>query len=699
MGKAAKSTRKFKASGQLKKTIEIRKKAQAHKKKIESRRGAKGKNKPAPVNSEDGTDNEEEGEPQQENGKKGGKSAKGMSVDDFLGADFMDEDGDDDEADGSDADDDEDLEDIPDDQSFASVDDLEDEGQAHMFELSKLAEQDPEFYKYLQENDRELLEFDPEGADQEDEGEDEDEEMGDAEDEKLPVLTLKLLRSWQKLLIEQRSLKVLRKLLIAFRSAARTEDEDQGAVWSIDNAEVYSKLVSTALRYTPVVLEHHAPYKTLANGKFKPPTQTTKQKTLSKLVLSYFYNIIHVLSQLTDNDTLTLAITESAKLLPYVITSRKAVKLYLKKCLELWSTADDHVRIAAFSAIRRLASSSDDSIMDMVLKGTYLELVRSCKSTTAHKLPFINLMKNCAAELFCIDHASSYQLAFGYIRQLAIHLRNSMKNKTKEAYKQVYNWQYVHCVDFWTLVLSKACNAQTFAERGGEESELKALVYPLVQVSLGAMKLVSNSRTYPFHIHISRSMLHLTQHTRTFIPLSPYLVPILTGTLSSSSKPKSSTLRPLEFDTNIRAPSQYLKTKVYTEGLVEEACFVLAEWLSSPSIQGSVAFPEIVVPVVVALRKGLKTAKSKSKGAGGKETGIVKNLVERIEESSRWVEQARKGLTFGPGKMGDVEAWEAEVKVANSPLGKYVGVQRKAREKKSRLVEKARKGEDEILDE
>jgi len=40
-------------------------------------------------------------------------------------------------------------------------------------------------------------------------------------------------------------------------------------------------------------------------------------------------------------------------------------------------------------------------------------------------------MKNSASEVFCMDHAAAYQHAFGYIRQLAIHLRNSMKVKTK----------------------------------------------------------------------------------------------------------------------------------------------------------------------------------------------------------------------------------------------------------------------------
>lgn len=73
----------------------------------------------------------------------------------------------------------------------------------------------------------------------------------------------------------------------------------------------------------------------------------------------------------------------------------------------------------------------DDFITYGPSQSTYLELVRSSKSTSSHKLPSINLMKNSASEIFCMDHATAYQHAFGYIRQLAIHLRNSMKTQTK----------------------------------------------------------------------------------------------------------------------------------------------------------------------------------------------------------------------------------------------------------------------------
>lgn len=62
----------------------------------------------------------------------------------------------------------------------------------------------------------------------------------------------------------------------------------------------------------------------------KPPTQTPKQKGLQKLLLSYFHNIIHLLDQLTEPDMLQLALAESAKIVPHVIGSRKAIRAYLK---------------------------------------------------------------------------------------------------------------------------------------------------------------------------------------------------------------------------------------------------------------------------------------------------------------------------------------------------------------------------------
>ena len=127
---------------------------------------------------------------------------------------------------GSDDDEDNDIEDdeemSDDDGSFASVDDLDGkcwytsnensdhtlcadlDGENHMLELSKLAEKDPEFYKYLQENDKELLNFKTDalpGTDSSDE-EDEEDAVMDEEKVQVPLLTKDHLRQWSKLLLQ-----------------------------------------------------------------------------------------------------------------------------------------------------------------------------------------------------------------------------------------------------------------------------------------------------------------------------------------------------------------------------------------------------------------------------------------------------------------------------------------------------------------
>jgi hypothetical protein len=72
-----------------------------------------------------------------------------------------------------------------------------------MLELSKLAEKDPEFFRYLQENDRELLDFNMEGGgDDDDDVSDNADEAAGPEGDQLPSLTEKILRSWQKSLLE-----------------------------------------------------------------------------------------------------------------------------------------------------------------------------------------------------------------------------------------------------------------------------------------------------------------------------------------------------------------------------------------------------------------------------------------------------------------------------------------------------------------
>jgi nucleolar complex protein 2 len=202
-------------------------------------------------------------------------------------------------------------------------------------------------------------------------------------------------------------------------------------------------------------------------------------------------------------------------------------------------------------------------------------------------------------------------------------------------------------------------------------------------------RLIPTSRSYPFHLQLIRSLIHLTKHTETFISLTPYLVPIVSSTLSPSSRPKSSTLRPLDLEVSIRTPQQYLKTRVYLDGVLEEAVYLLTDWLASPNVQGSIAYPEIIIPIVVSLRKTFKNNRS---NGSGKDYTLVKTFLERVEESSNWVEERRRGLMFSPGHLDEIQIWESKLRssIGESPLGKYLKVQKKAREKRRELMRKVR---------
>ena len=147
-------------------------------------------------------------------------------------------------------------------------------------------------------------------------------------------------------------------------------------------------------------------------------------------------------------------------------------------------------------------------------------------------------------------------------------------------------------------------------------------------------------------------------------------------------------------ETNIRAPQQLLRARVYEEGVVEEAIYLLGDYLSTRSIMGSIAFPEVVTPIVVTLRRALKTSKTSGGSAKSKEIGMIKGLVERVEESAKAIEKQRLSVMFGPGDTKEVDEWEAMLKTEETPLGKYMKVQKKVREKRRKLVEKVSLGLD-----
>ena len=201
------------------------------------------------------------------------------------------------------------------------------------------------------------------------------------------------------------------------------------------------------------------------------PTDSKKFRTLTPMLKSHASSVQHLIENLSDPATLKITLTSLLALQPYLLTFKKIIREIVKTIVGIWAenSQSEATRISAFLVLRRLVVISDPSIRENVLRSTYQGLIRGSRGTTIHNLAGINLMKNSSAELWgLVDASVAYTSGFSFIRQLAIHLRAALKNNSNDSYKTIYNWQYVHSLDFWSRVLSTHCETLREATLGSE---------------------------------------------------------------------------------------------------------------------------------------------------------------------------------------------------------------------------------------
>ncbi|CAI7654457.1 unnamed protein product [Penicillium palitans] len=585
-----------------------------------------------------------------------------------------------------------------------SDDDSVDAYDEHKDQLESLKDKDPEFYKYLKENDSELLDFGDQGDLSEVDALSESEEPEDEEpakkkkkkskkEEEEPedeTLTIEMVKKWQKLMEEQNSIRAMRQAVLAFRAAAYVNDPDAPEQkYTISDKNVYHQVLVTALNTIPKVLAHHLPVKESASGKIRVSLDSKKFKTLTPLIKSHTASVHQLLINLSDASTLKLTLASIEPMLPYLLQFRKVLKTLVKIVVGIWadvSTADA-TRITGFLILRRLMVLGDAGIRESVLKATYEGVVKGSRNTTVHTLAGVNLMKNSAAEIWGIDQNVSYTAGFSFIRQLAMHLRKSITNTSKESYKTIYNWQYVHSLDFWSRVLSQHCDGLVEAQVG-KQSALRPLIYPVVQITLGAMRLIPTATYFPLRFQLTRSLLRISRATGTYIPLSASLLEVLTSA-EMRKHPKSSTLKPLDFNTAIRAPKSYLRSRTYQDGIGEQVAELLSEFFVLWSKH--IAFPELSVPVIVSLKRWLKQVSARSGGnKNAKINQMILLLVQKVETNARWIEERRLNVSYAPRNRSGVESFLKDVDWESTPVGAFVKTQRKLRAERAAVLEEGR---------
>lgn len=688
MGKVSKATKKFQ-SKHLKHTLDHRKKLKDHAKRTAGRRGNK-------------TEEEKQAAALTKEDQKLKKSAKEEVFKDMKVEEFFDN-----------------TIDIPkmsknltkDTQNKNAENNSESDHQSSAEEeedvnmdMHDLAEKDPDFYKYLAENEPDLLSFKASNPldDISDEGEEEgDEDVAEkpfksSSDAKVEV-DMKLVTKWKKDLKKSPSFKTIRSVVAAFKAAVNMNKEEnvEDYKFSVLDEKAFHELMFIALVDMPKAVQKLTPYKVGKNETRNLPSSKNVSK-LSSVLKAHLPSLILLLSDINNTDVASMILHSTFELLPYFISFRRLLKELVTQIVEVWSTTRDvETQIAAFAFLNNASREYKKALLEIVLKATYSTFIKSCRKTNIRNMPLINFQKNSAAELFGVDEVISYQSGFEYIRQLAIHLRNSINATTKRtskvdpttAYKIIYNWQFCHSLDFWSRVIAVQCNPE---KENGHESPLRQLIYPLVQVTIGVIRLIPTAQFFPLRFYLIRSLIRISQNTGVFIPIYPLLSEILSST-AFTKKPKKSTLPAFDFDHNIKCTQAYLGTRIYQEGLAEQFVDLLGEYFVLYC--KSVSFPELTTLAVISLRRYIKHSEN------AKFNKMLQNVVDKINQNTQLILKKRGDVDFGPNNRSEVERFLNDITWKETPLGSWVAVQREVKEEKARLLRESLESDDEQEDE
>ncbi|KAJ1794121.1 Nucleolar Complex 2 protein, partial [Coemansia sp. RSA 2399] len=498
------------------------------------------------------------------------------------------------------------------------------------------------------------------------------------------LVTVSMLDRWEKDIKKNHSIKSLKQLLLAFYSASHMENESEGSessksAYRIEGVNIFNKTVSTAIRVAPAAFGQLAP---VVNGKVNRK-KSKKWAVVQALVKSYLTGLLELLKQMSDPTMIQYLIKESERMVPYIVCFVRYTRNFVKEILRLFGSpaVDDGVRILVLLSLRQLVSLAPSEVTDIALKGIYLTYVRHSNVKNISSLTTIQLMRNCGVELYGTDAKASYQHAFVYIRQLAIHLRNSMQLRSKESFRAIYNWQFINSLNFWTEVLATYCGDRA-EEQPGLCATLESLVYPLTQIILGVVRLVPTAKYFPLRIHCLNQLLRISSATGIYIPLLPMIIEVLESPEFLSRRPLKSTLKPLMIESHLKVPKEYEHTRVYLEVILENVFGLLADAFASQSVR--IAFPEWSVPAILQLRRWRKRVG----GSWARFSKQLQGLLEKIDQTSLLVQQKRSKVDFAPSNLLGANQFMQDTSPERTPIGVYAAALRKIRaQQRATLVE------------
>lgn len=569
----------------------------------------------------------------------------------------------------------------------------------HKTSLEKLKKIDPEFYKYLEQNDRKLLKFDAladeeavhneekeddaNNAENDNDEDDDSDDVGnderggklhkpigelsvasdesDFEDDdntarKTNSVTLKLLKEWQvELTKEKVSLDIIKNVIHAMSSAllsvSGNDASMQLAIYRVEGASAFNGVIQLCVLHLQPAIRR---FLGMNQGTSIRPHKCKRWNKIKSSLRGYLIDTTKLLEHISSPNILGVLLKHLHQIIPMISSFASLTKPILKRLVSLWSSGEETVRVLSFLCILRITRDQQTQILSTVLKAMYLSYVRNSKFVSPGTLPGINFMRRSLTEMFALDLNVSYQQVFLYIRQLAIHLRNAITLKKKDSLQAVYNWQYVNSIRLWAELISTTYN----------KAQLQPLIFPLVSIITGAIKLIPTAQFFPLRFHLINTLIQISKETRTFIPVLPFVLEIFNSN-TFNKKSLSVSMKPLQFTCILRLSKGQLAESGFRDEVIENLFVAILKYMTYESY--TISYPDLVVPVLIQLKHYLKHGKNVNPNHYRK----IKLLCDKLEENSQFVEKERAKFNFALKDSASINAWETSLQNKGTPLLTY----------------------------
>lgn len=532
--------------------------------------------------------------------------------------------------------------------------------------ISSLQDKDPEFFEFLKENDEELLNFDESSDDDNDEKEkgahkipdklEVASDESDFEDEEAVAsgskkkLNQAQVDTWLEDLSKQPTLPLIHDIIEGFKGAVAAigsgEKSEEAAPikYIVEGGSLFNSVVRLCVVNLEPALKKWLKIEPDSHMK---PEKAKKWKKVERHVRAYLMELVTLLSRVNEQSVLCVLLKHIHSMLPYYTAFQKGAKALMMRLINIWSSASETPRILAFMCLVKLVRNSP--LLEPCVKAMYLSYVKNCKFTSPSTLPSISFMKRSLVEMLGLDHNLAYYQAFVYIRQLAIHLRNAITTDKADSVLAVYNWQFIHSLELWGALLGHT----------GSSEAMKPLIYPLVQVVIGAAKLVPTPKYYPLRFHCAKILMEISSNTGTFIPVLPFYLEVLNN-YNFGKKSKKVSMKPIDFSCILKLSKSQLLENGFKDSTVEEVYGGILSYLADNS--NKIGFPELVTPMIFQLKDFLKKCKVSNY------TKKIKTILEKTVANQKFIETRRKPVTFGVGDAQKIQVWEAQVGRDGTPL-------------------------------